>query len=145
MKNIILKVKRELEKEPKNIIFGKINEGNSFINERGVYYDFLGEADGLRAGAIDLWGYKDLMRNQYMVPNKAEWLCIGQIDYVPLMLKRDSNEVFIYNEMLDEDKQWILINFFSKFIFNYVFGDEYCRIVPNCIGDLWYKFIKDVL
>ena len=36
MKNIILKVKRELEKEPKNIIFGKINEGNSFINERGV-------------------------------------------------------------------------------------------------------------
>lgn len=116
MKNIILKVKRELEKEPKNIIFGKINEGNSFINERGVYYDFLREADGLRAGAIDLWGYKDLMRNQYMVPNKAEWLCIGQIDYVPLMLKRDSNEVFIYNEMLDEDKQWILINFFSKFI-----------------------------
>lgn len=88
MKNIILKVKRELEKEPKNIIFGKINEGNSFINERGVYYDFLREADGLRAGAIDLWGYKDLMRNQYMVPNKAEWLCIGQIDYVPLMLKR---------------------------------------------------------
>ena len=29
MKNIILTMKRESEKEPKNIIFGKTNVGNS--------------------------------------------------------------------------------------------------------------------
>lgn len=145
VKKTVLKVKRELEKEPRNIVLGKINEGNSFISEQGVYYDFLRETDGLRAGAIDLWGYKDLLRNQYMVPDKAKWLCIGQIDYVPLMLKKDTEEVFIFNEMLEEDKQWILIGIFSNFILNYVFGDEYCRVVPDCTGDPWYKFIKDVI
>jgi hypothetical protein len=82
MKNTILRAKRELEKNPTNIIFGKIKEGNSLISEQGVYYDFLRNADGLRAGAIDLWGYEDL------------------------------------------------------------FGDKYCIIVPDCIEDRWYKFIK---
>lgn len=93
MKNTILRVKRELEKNPRNIIFGKINEGNSLISEQGVYFDFLRIADGLRAGVIDLWGYKDLVRNQYLVQDKEKWICIGQIDYIPLMLKKESNEV----------------------------------------------------
>lgn len=142
MKNTILRVKRELEKNPGNIMFGKINEGNSLISERGVYYDFLRNADGLRAGAIDLWGYKDLVRNQYMVQDKEKWICIGQIDYIPLMLKKESNEVYIYNEMLEEANQWTLISYFYEFIMNYVFGDQYCTIVPNCIDDQWYEFIK---
>lgn len=55
------------------------------ISEQGVYYDFLRNADGLRAGAIDFWGYKDLIRNQYMVQDQEKWICIGQIDYIPLM------------------------------------------------------------
>jgi hypothetical protein len=142
MKNTILRAKRELEKYQTNIIFGKIKEGNSLISEQGVYYDFLRNADGLRAGAIDLWGYEDLFRNQYMVPDKEKWMCIGQIDYIPLMLKKESNEVYIYNEMLEGDKKWILISDFYKFIMNYVFGDKYCIIVPDCIEDRWYKFIK---
>ena len=63
------------------------------INEKGDYYDFLKIADGLRAGTIDLWRYKDIDKNQYMITNNANWICIGQIDYIPLMLKKDSNEV----------------------------------------------------
>ena len=144
MKNIIFRLKKELEKNPRNTIFGKINGGNSSISEQGVYYDFLRSADGLRAGAIDLWGYKDLNRNQYMVQDKIKWICIGQIDYIPLMLKKDTNEVYIYNEILEEDKQWILISYFNEFIINYVLGDKYCMIVPNYIEDLWYKFIKNL-
>jgi len=69
-----------------------------YINEKGDYYDFLKIADGLRAGTIDLWRYKDIDKNQYMITNNANWICIGQIDYIPLMLKKDSNEVYIYNE-----------------------------------------------
>ncbi len=100
MKNTILIMKRELEKEPKNILFGKINDGYSKIREQVVYYDFLMKIDGLRTGAIDLWGYKDLIRNQYMVLDKTKWLCIGQLDYVPLLLKKESDKVYNYNEML---------------------------------------------
>lgn len=144
MKNAILRLKRELEIKTENVIFGKINDGNPFIREQGVYYDFLRNADGLRAGTIDLWGYKDLSRNQYMVQDKAKWTCIGQIDYIPLMLKKDSNEVYFYNEMLEGDKQWILISCFYEFIIDYVFGEKYSMIVPNCIEDQWYKFIKSI-
>ena len=144
LKNTILKYKNALEEKLENVLFGKINEGNSLINEKGVYYDFLKIADGLRAGTIDLWRYKDIDKNQYMITNSANWMCIGQIDYIPLMLKKDSNEVYIYNENLEKDKQWLMISKFNESIIDYIFGEKYCMIVPNGNEDQWYQFIKDL-
>ena len=144
LKYYILQYKNALEEKSDNVFFGKINEGNSLINEKGDYYDFLKIADGLRAGTIDLWRYKDIDKNQYMITNNANWICIGQIDYIPLMLKKDSNEVYIYNEFMEKDKQWQIISKFNEFITDYVFGEKYCMIVPNVNEDQWYQFIKNL-
>lgn len=145
MQHIILKLKEELKKRPESIIFGKINAGNPLVEEHGIYYDFLKISDGLRAGSIDLWSYKDLARNQYMLSDLTGCLCIGQVDYVPLVLKQDSDDVYIFNGELEKNRQWIFISNFNDFIINYVSGIKYDLIVPDCKEDLWYKFIKTVM
>lgn len=141
MENILLKLKKKLEQKPDNIIFGKINEGNLFIKEKGVYYNFLRIADGIRCGIIDLWSYNDILRNQYMIADKEKWLCIGQANYMPLMLQRKLNNVYVYDENNEDDKQWILISDFNHFIMNYVLGDSYAVFNPSYEEDLWYQFI----
>lgn len=141
MENILLKLKKKLEQKPDNIIFGKINEGNLFIKEKGVYYNFLRIADGIRCGIIDLWSYNDILRNQYMIADKEKWLCIGQANYMPLMLQRKLNNVYVYDENNEDDKQWILISDFNHFIMNYVLGDSYAVFNSSYEEDLWYQFI----
>lgn len=138
---LILKFKNKLEQKQGNIIFGKINGENLSIKEKGIYYDFLRIADGVRCGVIDLWSYKDISRNQYMIIDKEKWLCIGQVNYVPLVLEKKSYDVYIYDETKEENKQWSFVSDFNDFIINYLLGDKYVMIVPDCEDDLWYQFV----
>lgn len=141
MKALVLKFKNELEQKQDNIIFGKINGENLLIKEKGIYYDFLRIADGVRCGVIDLWSYKDILRNQYMIINKAKWLCIGQVNYIPLVLEKESNDVYIYDEINEENKQWSFVGNFSDFIVDYLLGNKYAMFVSDYEDDLWYQFI----
>lgn len=141
MKALVLKFKNELEQKQDNIIFGKINGENLLIKEKGIYYDFLRIADGVRCGVIDLWSYKDILRNQYMIINKAKWLCIGQVNYIPLVLEKESNDVYIYDEVNEENKQWSFVGNFSDFIVDYLLGNKYAMFVSDYEDDLWYQFI----
>ncbi|POZ55840.1 hypothetical protein MKY08_13610 [Lysinibacillus sp. FSL M8-0337] len=148
IKTIIDCLKDGLKRDPSSIVFGKLNEGIGEMNEAtilklGKYYDFLRLTNGARCGDIDLWGYSELEKNQYVLSDlqdeKESWLSIGQILYEPLLINRlDGN---VYEFIVDDGSKNCLgeLDFFLK---NYVFGSSYSKVIPNSEKDDWFLFLK---
>jgi len=143
-------LKEGLKEDPSSIVYGKLNDGITGIDEEagslqiGKYYDLLRITNGARCGDIDLWSYGELERNQYVLSDMQDeeesWLSIGQILYEPLIMNRFDGNVY----KLDEDGN--TMNGFGEldfFLKNDVFGSGYCKLIPDSEQDDWFLFLKE--
>jgi hypothetical protein len=145
-------IKKELDKTHASIIFAQLKSGIKLgaaeIEKLGVYSEFLDITNGARFGAIDLWSYDDLTRNQFVLHDrqnsKESLISIGQILYEPIIL--DINDQKVYTFKLDDDSDipMTFIGGFDYFLRNYVFGERYGEILPDYDSDEWIIFLKDL-
>ncbi|WP_179033140.1 hypothetical protein [Paenibacillus kribbensis] len=148
---ILQKVREGLNSDPDGIIYGELNVGKKDINNDNPnlqqYFHFLKEANGGRFGGIDLWSYSELDSNQYRVSDLnggiKKWIEIGQIIYEPLVINKQSGEVYHFYQGHLEDMGHNL-GMFNSFIIDYVFGNKYEKIVPDSHSDEWYQFLKRI-
>lgn len=149
IKKMLDRLKEALNEDPSTIVFGKLNNGITGIQEEedslrlGKYYDLLKLTNGARCGDIDLWSYSELERNQYvlsdMQDDKASWLSIGQILYEPLIMNRFDGTVY----RLDEDGTTMYgLGELEFFLNDVVFGSGYCKVIPDSEEDDWFLFLK---
>lgn len=144
MYEIVTKAKVFLEEDTNNVVFGQINKGNSQIIQRGKLYSLLRQADGMRCGSIDIWNYKILGTKQYILSIEESgnnFLCIGQVDYVPLILNRANDIVYILYQEIETNERLKRVSDFDSFITKYLFGICYKEIVRDCQNDRWFQFV----
>lgn len=148
MYEIVAKAKGILEQDANSVVFGQINKGNSQINEKGIFYSLLKQADGMRCGAIDIWSYKIMGTKQYILSiekDRHDFLCIGQVDYVPLVLNLTNDKVYILYQEIETNEKLKLVSDFDNFVTKYLFGLYYKEIVQDCEDDRWFQFVLNKL
>ena len=153
LKGIIKLIKTELEKEPAAIIIGNLADGiqsKVFSDDLniGEYYEFLRECNGARCGAIDLWSFEELLKNQYRVSEipggKDNWVCIGQILYEPTVINKADGNVYRFYQGHETNISADCFGNFDEFFMRYVFGDKYAKIIPDADEEEWYQFLKKI-
>lgn len=151
LKSIIKKVKEKLAAEPESIIYGELNEGNTDIEVTNdcfkQYFEFLKESDGARCGAVDLWAFDELFLHQFRVSDFSggteKWIEVGQVLYEPLVIEKDSGQVYCFYQG-HPDKAAQTLGDFNYFLLNYVFGRKYEELVPDAHLEDWYQFLKRI-
>lgn len=148
MYDIVAQAKVFLEQDANSVLFGQINNGNPQINEKGTFYSLLKQADGMRCGAIDIWSYRIMGTKQYILSIEKDchdFLCIGQVDYVPLVWNFTNDEVYILYQEIETNERLKLVSNFDNFVTKYIFGLYYKEIVQDCEDDRWFQFVLDKL
>lgn len=144
----IEKVYVELQQEPCAPIIGKLNEGIYSINKSipKVYSDFLKVCNGGRCGAIDLWSNELILNNQYrvteLVGGNENWFCIGQVLYEPLVVKLDTEDIYLFYQGCENEIEGKCFGIFDTFLNDYVFGKKYAEIIPDAEKEEWYIFLN---
>lgn len=146
LKDVIIKIRKELNNDPHGIIIGELNSGVSEIplkdNNLNQYFEFLEESNGARCGAIDLWAFDDLSQKQYRVSDliggNNKWFEIGQVIYEPLVIDKNTGIVHLFCQ---GDIRTQNLGHFDYFMMEFIFGGKYKDIVPDGDTDDWYLFL----
>ena len=150
LKEKIEKVRLELQNESFAMVIGNLNEGMNCLGNIALnsYYEFLNVCNGARCGAIDLWSNELLFGNQYrvmeLVGDVEKWLCIGQVLYEPIVMKRDTEEVYLFYQGFENEIEGKCFGKLDDFLDNYVFGRKYAKIIPNADEEEWYIFLEKI-
>ena len=146
----IEKVYFELQKEVCAPLIGKLNEGINSINKSipKSYSDFLNVCNGGRFGAIDLWSNELIVDNQYrvieMVGGNENWFCIGQVLYEPLVVKLDTEDIYLFYQGYENEIEGKCFENLDSFLNDYVFGKKYAEIIPDAEEEEWYIFLNKI-
>lgn len=144
----IEKARLELQKEASAPITGKLNEGINSDNKLipQFYRDFLSVCNGGRYGSIDLWSNELILDNQYRVTeldgSNENWFCIGQVLYEPLVVKLDTEDIYLFYQGYENEIECRCFENFDIFLDNYVFGKKYAEIIPDAEDEEWYIFLN---
>ncbi len=144
----IEKVYFELQKEASPPLIGKLNEGINSINKSipKSYSYFLNVCNGGRFGAIDLWSNELILDNQYrvteMVGGNENWFCIGQVLYEPLVVKIDTEDIYLFYQGYENEIEGKCFGNLDTFLNDYVFGKKYAEIIPDAEEEEWYIFLN---
>ena len=144
----IEKARLELQKETSAPIIGKLNEGINSDNKLipQFYRDFLSVCNGGRYGSIDLWSNELILDNQYMVTEldggNENWFCIGQVLYEPLVVKLDTEDIYLFYQGYENEIEGRCFGNLDIFLDNYVFGKKYAEIIPDAEDEEWYMFLN---
>lgn len=148
LNEIVSNVKYALSKEPLAMIIGKINDGKSDVENILVksYCDFLCLCNGARCGSIDLWSDEVIADNQYKVleldGGVRRWVCIGQVLYEPLVMEKETEEVYLFYQGFENEIDGKKLGKFNTFLYEYVFGERYNELIPDANKEEWYLFMK---
>ncbi|MFD0590086.1 hypothetical protein ACFQZE_19065 [Paenibacillus sp. GCM10027627] len=151
LKIIMGKIKEELAVLSDSIIYGELNDGNTGIKSDKEtfkqYYEFLTESDGARFGAIDLWSFDGLSSHQFRLSEffggTERWLEVGQVLYEPLVIEKNSGQVYCFYQG-HPDMVGQPLGDFNFFLFNYAFGRKYEELVPGAHLEEWYQFLRRI-
>ena len=149
LRNIISRVRQEIDTHPDGPTIGELNEGNSDATTNNIYLkeyiDFLKVCNGARCGPIDIISFEDIERSQHLIlelPGFENWLYIGQILYDILVINKDDGNVWIYIETPPGFQKGNCLGRFYEFIKDYVFGKKFIDITPSGINSKWYQLLE---
>lgn len=118
--------------------------------------DLLTLADGLRAGWVVVFPYRELDRNQFhlddadtvqlMGGDRDRWLCFGLVDDFPLVMERPTGAIWWFPEL------WLEYSFMATrferladdvddFVDRFLLGEGYARLTGS--RDWWWDFQRD--
>ncbi|WML33923.1 hypothetical protein [Clostridium sp. OS1-26] len=75
----------------------------------------------------------------YGVPNKNQYICIGQVEPYPILINKENGNVYCVTSELGEKCLIKQYNKFEDFFNQYVIGEKYLELGSS---ERWYNFMK---